>query len=173
MFTDSWIYRGFMRYDLWTKQHFGQGVDRCKMHSFEFGHLRGDYLGLNIILRSFFYATLNFDKRSHYSLSACRICGYTCKNPIIAHIALEQGTWCWLLTAARFIALSLISRYHSLDPNNRDISRVHCISTALAMKILQSCTKLSIFSNIHFALGVPNHLVLPDDFIKNGRQDSQ
>ena len=53
MFTDSWIYRGFMRFDLWTKQHGGQGIDRRKMYSFEFGHLRGDYLGLNIVLRSF------------------------------------------------------------------------------------------------------------------------
>ena len=53
MFTDSWIYRGFMRFDLWTKQHGGQGIDRRKMHSFEFGHLRGDYLGLNIVLHSF------------------------------------------------------------------------------------------------------------------------
>ena len=31
MFTDSWIYRGFMRFDLWTKQHGGQGIDRRKM----------------------------------------------------------------------------------------------------------------------------------------------
>ena len=53
MFTDSWIYRGFMRFDLWTKQHGGQGIDWRKMHGFEFGHLRGDYLGLNIVLRSF------------------------------------------------------------------------------------------------------------------------
>ena len=53
MFTDSWIYRGFMRFDLWTKQNGGQGIDRRKMHSFEFGHLLGDYLGLNIVLRSF------------------------------------------------------------------------------------------------------------------------
>ena len=53
MFTDSWIYRGFMRFDLWTKQHGGQGIDRRKMHSFVLGHLRGDYLGLNIVLRSF------------------------------------------------------------------------------------------------------------------------
>ena len=42
-----------MRFDLWTKQHGGQGIDRHKMHSFEFGHLRGDYFGLNIVLRSF------------------------------------------------------------------------------------------------------------------------
>ena len=53
MFTDSWIYRGFMRFDLWTKQHGGQGIDRHKIHSFEFGHLCGDYLGLKIVLRSF------------------------------------------------------------------------------------------------------------------------
>ena len=53
MFTDSWIYRGFMRFDLWSKKHGGQGIDRRKMHSFEFGHLRRDYLGLNIVLRSF------------------------------------------------------------------------------------------------------------------------
>ena len=74
----------------------------------------------------FCYATLNFDERSHYSLSTCWIYGYTCKTPIIAHIALEQGTWFWLLTAARYIALSLISRYLSLDPNYRDISGLHC-----------------------------------------------
>ena len=53
-----------MRFDLWTKQHGGQGIDQRKMHSFEFGHLRRDYLGLNIVLRSFCYATLNFDERS-------------------------------------------------------------------------------------------------------------
>ena len=53
MFTDSWIYCGFMRSDIWTKQHSGQGIDRRKMHSFEWSHLRGDYLGLNIVLRSF------------------------------------------------------------------------------------------------------------------------
>ena len=78
----------------------------------------------------FCYATLNFDVRSHYSLSTCWIWGYTCKTPIIAHIALEQGTLCWLLTAARYIALSLISRYLSLDPKNRDISGLHCIMGA-------------------------------------------
>ena len=32
-----------------------------------------------------------------------------------------------LMTVARYIALSLISRYHCLDPANRYISRVHCI----------------------------------------------
>ena len=35
------------------RKNGGQGIDRRKMHSFEFGHLRGDYLGLNIVLRSF------------------------------------------------------------------------------------------------------------------------
>ena len=30
------------------------------------------------------------------------------------------------MTVARYIALSLISRFHCLDPTNRDISRVHC-----------------------------------------------
>ena len=119
MFTDSWIYRGFMRFDLWTKQHGGQGIDRVWSFTRRlpwFEHC----------IAQFCYATLNFDERSHYSLSTCWIWGYTCKTPIIAHIALEQGTLCWLLTAARYIALSLISRYLSLDPNNRDISGLHC-----------------------------------------------
>ena len=31
------------------------------------------------------------------------------------------------MTVARYIALSLISRYHCLDPTNRDISGLHCI----------------------------------------------
>ena len=35
---------------------------------------------------------------------------------------------CWLLTATQYIALLLISRYLSLDPNNRDISGLHCSS---------------------------------------------
>ena len=125
MFTDSWIYRGFMRFDLWTKQHGGQGIDRRKMHIFESFTRRLPWFEHCFAL--FCYATLNFDERSHYSLSTCWICGYTCKTPIITHIVLEQGTWCWLLTAAWYIALSLISRYLSLDPNNRDISGLHCI----------------------------------------------
>ena len=33
------------------------------------------------------------------------------------------------MTVARYIALSLISRYHCLDPTNRDISGLHCIQT--------------------------------------------
>ena len=31
------------------------------------------------------------------------------------------------MTVARYIALPLISRYHCLDPTNRDISGLHCI----------------------------------------------
>ena len=89
-------------------------------------HLRGDYLGLNIILHSFVIQRLILIK-DHTTLSTCWICGYTCKTTIIAHIVPEQGTICWLLTATRYIVLSLISPYHSLDPTIRDISRVHCI----------------------------------------------
>ena len=85
---------------------------------------------------------------SHNSLSTCWICGYTCKTPIIAHIALEQGTWCWLLTAARYIALSLISRYLSLDPYNRDISGLHCIWIPM-LKIRRSRDRLI------FNMGIP------------------
>ena len=44
----------------------------------------------------------------------------------IVHNALENGVWFWLKTVTRYIALSLISRYHCLDPTSRDISRVHC-----------------------------------------------
>ena len=46
--------------------------------------------------------------------------------PILAHNALENGAWFWLMTDARYIALPLISRYHCLDPTNRDISGLHC-----------------------------------------------
>ena len=34
------------------------------------------------------------------------------------------------MTDARYIALPLISRYHCLDPTNRDISGLHCNKTA-------------------------------------------
>ena len=39
-----------------------------------------------------------------------------------------NGAWFWLMTDARYIALPLISRYHCLDPTNRDISGLHCIT---------------------------------------------
>ena len=35
------------------------------------------------------------------------------------------------MTDARYIALPLISRYHCLDPTNRDISGLHCINKEL------------------------------------------
>ena len=54
---------------------------------------------------------------------------WTRKSLIIAHNALENGAWFWLMTVAWYIALPLISRYHCLDPTNRDILRVHCILT--------------------------------------------
>ena len=37
-----------------------------------------------------------------------------------------NGAWFWLMTDARYIALPLISRYHCLDPTNRDILGLHC-----------------------------------------------
>ena len=43
----------------------------------------------------------------------------------------KHGAWFGLMTVARYIALSLISRYHCLDPTNRDISGLHCISSPL------------------------------------------
>ena len=39
------------------------------------------------------------------------------------------------MTVARYIALSLISRYHCLDPTNRDISGLHCITITAQAKI--------------------------------------
>ena len=53
----------------------------------------------------------------------------TWKSPIIAHNALVNGAWFGLMTVARYIALSLISRYHCLDPTNRYISGLHCIGS--------------------------------------------
>ena len=41
---------------------------------------------------------------------------------------LVNGAWFGLMTVVRYITLSLISRYHCLDPTNRDISGLHCIS---------------------------------------------
>ena len=52
----------------------------------------------------------------------------TQRSHILAHNALENGAWFWLMTDARYIALPLISRYHCLDPTNRDISGLHCIT---------------------------------------------
>ena len=40
------------------------------------------------------------------------------------------------MTVARYIALSLISRYHCLDPTNRDISGLHCIKYQYTRKFL-------------------------------------
>ena len=40
-------------------------------------------------IAQFCYAALNFGKRSYHFFSTCWICGYTCKTPIITHIALE------------------------------------------------------------------------------------
>ena len=48
------------------------------------------------------------------------------KKTIITHNAMENGAWFWHMTDARYIALPLLSRYHCLEPTNRDISRVHC-----------------------------------------------
>ena len=116
-----------------TETTWRAGIDRRKMHGFEFGHLRGDNLGLNIVLSSFVmqrWILIKIIPLFYYMLNLWLLM----QNPIIAHIALEQGPWCWLLTSAWYIALSLISQYHSLDPNNRDISRVRCIES-----IVQGC----------------------------------
>ena len=45
-----------------------------------------------------------------------------------------NGAWFGLMTVARYIALSLISRYHCLDPTNRDISGLHCTACAVIMR---------------------------------------
>ena len=49
------------------------------------------------------------------------------------------------MTVARYIVLPLISRYHCVDPTNRDIARVHCI------KMLWWKVPFSVIMNIwHF-----------------------
>ena len=40
------------------------------------------------------------------------------------------------MTVARYVALSLISRYHCLDPTNRDISGLHCIIIIIVIVIV-------------------------------------
>ena len=93
--------------------------------------LRGDNLGLNIVLRSFVMQHwILIIPLFVYMLNLWLLM----QNPIITHIVLEQGTWCCLLIGAWYIVLSLISQYHSLDPNNHYISRVHCIES-----IVQGC----------------------------------
>ena len=48
-----------------------------------------------------------------------------------AYLSMRAGTHAvrWAATLGGYIALSLISRYHCLDPTNRDISGLHCISS--------------------------------------------
>ena len=126
MFTDSWIYRGFMRFDLWTKQHGRQGIDQRKMHSFEFGHLRGDYLGFNIVLRSFVMQCWIWMKDHTTLCLHAELVATHAKPPLSLISRWNKEHDVDFLTAARYIALSLISRYLSLDPNNRDILGLHC-----------------------------------------------
>ena len=124
MFADSWIYRGFMSFHLWTKQH---GIDRRIMHGFELGHLHGDYLGLNIVLHSFVMQHWILIKDHTTLCLHAEFVATHAKPPLSLISRWNKEHDVRLLTAARYIALSLISRCHSLDPTNRDISGVHCI----------------------------------------------
>ena len=64
-----------------------------------------------------------------------------------------NGTWFGLITVARYIALSLISRYHCLDPTNRDISGLHCSDgilcvckpTCVTSGLILSCSVLTVY----------------------------
>ena len=145
MFTDSWIYRGFMRFYLWTKQHGGQGIDRRKMHSFEFGHLRGDYLGLNIVLHSFVMQGW-ISMKDHTTLCLHAEFVATHAKPPLSLISRWNKEHDVRYIAARYIALSLISRYLSLDPNNRDISGLHCIMISYITKVLDLNTNVGQFA---------------------------
>ena len=90
-----------------------------------------DYLckdGFNLeILQRGCTATLTFDKWHDIRCLRAEFTAKHEKSPIIAHNALVNGAWFGLMTVARYIALSLISWYHCLDPTNRDISGLHCI----------------------------------------------
>ena len=129
MYPDSWIYRGFTSciLDLWWKQNDGQDNDLRKTTWLQVDFLSTD--GFNSeILPCGFVMQRQILINVNISLPTCLICPYTYKGPITAHNALENGTWFRLMTDAQYIALSLTSRNHYLDPTNRDISRVHCNS---------------------------------------------
>ena len=67
------------------------------------------------------------------------------QNPIIAHKWLVNRARFWRMTVARYISLSLILRYHCLDPTNCDILSVHCISCKMSA-ILFRCHCVSLVS---------------------------
>ena len=67
-----------------------------------------------------------------------------------SHIALEQGTWCWLLTAARYIALSLISRYLSWTPT----TAIYWAYTVLGYYLV--ALSLSQVTATHLKIGHPS-----------------
>ena len=65
-----------------------------------------------------------------------------------------NGAWFGLMTVARYIALSLISRYHCLDPTNRDISGLHCIDLpsnvdSLNIRLLMHLTELFLHCDLY------------------------
>ena len=137
MYPDSWIYRGFKscNFDIWWKQNGGYYNDLRKktFYGFQVDYLCQDGFNSENLPNGFVMQRqilINVIIFVAYVLNLCR---ETHKGPIIAQNALENGAWFWLMTDARYIALPLISRYHCLDPTNRDISRVHC-------SLLTDCT---------------------------------
>ena len=85
----------------------------------------------------------------------------TWKSPIIAHNALVNA-WFGLMTVARYIALSLISRYHCLDPTNRDISGLHCILNSIILIFLTLVSFLWKFMGNTFTWSWSDYLVSVD-----------
>ena len=133
MYTDSWIYHGFTscNFDLcqrlWWKQNDGWGNDLRKKTWLQVDYLCTDGFNSEILPRGFVLQCQILKN----VIFVAYVLNLPLKHigPIIAHNALENGAWFWLVTDARYIALPLISRYHRLDPTNHDISRVHCSMT--------------------------------------------
>ena len=108
----------------------GQGIDRRKMHSFEFGHLRGDYSGLNIVLRSFVmqrwismkdHTTLCLHAEfmaTHAKPPLSLISRWNkehdvdfCQPPDISRSHLYRGTFPWTPTTAIYRAYTVLTKF--------------------------------------------------------------
>ena len=84
-------------------------------------------------------ATSYFDK-CHYI--RCLHAGFAAKHtkaPLSLLTRWRMESDFWLMTVALYIALPLTSRYHCLDPTNRDISRVHCVSVGIPPANMLQC----------------------------------
>ena len=132
MYPDSWIYRGFTscNFDVCWKQNGGQVNDLRKIHGFRLLIYAQTALVWNSTTR-FCNATSNFDKCHDILCLRAEFAAKHTKAP--SPLTTRWKTWpgFWLMAVARYIALPLISRYLSMDPTNRDISGLHCISPLL------------------------------------------